>query len=154
MSIRQPLVVIKQVTDTGTSGTTAYPFFIPQDCDNIVIKVNTGATFTGTNPTCNVILQTSDDGGTTWYDCANVGTITAAVVAANALWASVPVSVAVARSGSIIGAAGASTLAGAQQSGLPLLSQYARFTVTYGGTQLANTGVTVKVMANSQSATA
>lgn len=158
MAIRLPLQTLLQTSDTATSGTVAYPFFIPQDTDNIVVKLSTGTTFTGTNPTLDVYVQTSDDGGTTWYDCANVGQITAAVSNQNARWANIPVGSFIERTQGAsllaIGAGAASTASTSQYTGVPILSRYARIYLKYGGTQLANNGVVVTVLANQQSATA
>lgn len=153
MAIRLPLTVVKTIVDTGTSGATNYDFIIPQDIDDLVFKVSTGATFTGTNPTCDIYVQTTDDGGTTWYDCANITQLTAAVTNMNAVFATVPVASAMRTSGASVlatGGAAASTTTARQFTGVPILSPLLRVTLKYGGTQLANTAVTVKVMANSQ----
>lgn len=159
MSIRLPLTTVLSITDTATSGTVAYPFQAPQDTDNFVVKFYTGATFTGTNPTLDVYFQTSDDGGSTWYDVCNLGQIVAAVSAQNARWATVPVLGAMERTQGAsvlaIGAAAASTAATSAYTGIPALSAFNRIFLKYGGTQVANTtGVQVRVYANQQSATA
>jgi hypothetical protein len=151
MSIRFPLQTIKSIKDTGTTGSvTANTFILPQDCDSVVVKAYTGATFTGTNPTCQIWLQTTDDGGSTWYDVFSLPIITAAIDKAAALWGTATV-LGQKSQGSVIGAATVSTLGSARQGGLPILSRLNRILITYGGTQLTNTGVEIRVMANSQS---
>ncbi len=158
MSIRTPLQAILNVADTATSGTVAYPFLIPQDVDDVVVKFYTGATFTGTSPTLDVYIQTSDDGGTTWYDAGNMGQITAAVSAQNARWGYFGIVNTQPRTQGAsllaIGACAASTAGSQAYTGLPLLSRYARVYLKYGGTQVANTSANVVVYANQQSATA
>ncbi len=155
MSIRLPLKTLVAVNDTATTGTASYNFFVPQDSEGIVVKAYTGATFTGTNPTVDIYIQTSDDGGTTWYDTCNLGQFTAAVSAQNARWAAIPVAVPLARTQGAsvlaIGAAAASTATVQQYTGIPVLGQINRVYLKYGGTQLTNSGVLVNVYSNSQS---
>lgn len=147
MSIRFPLQVVKSITCTATTGTTNYDFFLPQDCDSIVVKYYTGATFTGTSPTCNVFVQTTDDGGTTWYDVVKFTQIVAAVTKTNAAWATIGVNT----SRATASVSGCSTLTAGTQATLPILSRNMRIAVIVGGTQVANDGVEIRVYANSQS---
>lgn len=146
MSIRFPLSVVKSITDTATSGTVNYPFLVPQDTESLVVKVYTG-TFTGTNPTLDVYFQTTDDGGTTWYDVAHFPQFTAAVSKTQANWITIPVTM---NTKTVPSTAGCSTLAASLVSPIPLLSKECNIAVKYGGTQLANGGVEVRVYSNSQ----
>lgn len=153
MSIRQPHSPVKSITDTGTSGQTNYDFILPQDADNFVVRAYTGATFTGTSPTCDIYVQTTPDGGVNYYDMANLGQITAAVPIDSAIFAGFS-TLSDKGTGSIIGAPKASNLSGKVYSGLPIMGRACRITIKYGGTQVANTGITVDVFVNQQSATA
>lgn len=153
MAIRTPILV-KSITDTNTSGVTNYDFFIPQDTDDVVVKLYTGATFTGTNPTLDVYVQTTDDGGATWYDVCHFPQLTAAALKAAAYWAfASAVGQAKRTQGASwldIGVATSSSTGVAQYTGLPLMSTFMRIAIKYGGTQVANTGVEVRVYANHQ----
>lgn len=155
MSIRLPLQTVLNFTSTATT-TDSQTVILPQDTDNIVVKL-TATTLDGTNPTCDAYIQTSDDGGTTWYDMGNVGQITGAVVNQNARWGFFSVNSSAKRTqgASVLdmGAAAASTIGSSAYTGLPLLGRNLRVYLKFGGTQLS-TNVTVKVYANSQSATA
>lgn len=149
MAIRFPLQVVKSITNTATTGTTNYDFFLPQDCDSIAVKLYTG-TFTGTSPTLNVFVQTTDDGGTTWYDLIHLPQLVAAVTKNNANWATAGVSTGF----SVASASGCSTLGvsgiGAVAA-IPILSRNMRVAVIIGGTQVVNSGTEIRVYANSQS---
>lgn len=147
MSIRFPLQVVKSITDTATTGTVNYPFLVPQDIDGVVVKVYTG-TFTGTNPTLDVYFQTTDDGGTTWYDVAHFPQFTAAVTKQLANWITIPVNCNVK---TVPSTSGTSQLAASLITPIPLLSKECNIVVKYGGTQLTNGGVEIRVLANSQS---
>ena len=146
MSIRFPLQVVKSITNTATTGTTNYDFFLPQDCDSVVVKLYTG-TFTGTSPTINVFVQTSDDGGTTWYDLAHFAQLVAEVTKQNANWVTLGVS----NKSSNASVAGGSTLAVGLVSPIGILSRNMRVSCLVGGTQVVNTGIEIRVYANSQS---
>ena len=164
MALRLPLQGILDVvnTDLGSAsvaGGYAYPFKIPQDTDNIVVKF-TPSVVTGH---MGVILQTSDDGGTTWYDVARTSTIS---LANQPEWLSAPVISAgvnpVVRSnatagsvlGGTIGNAAASTLTSRQVSGMPILGIQNRVFAILGGGATVNSGSRIEVKVNSQSATA
>lgn len=177
MGIRLPLKTVgtfsPSANETGggsVSGGFAHAFVLPQDTDNVVVKFT--ASVVGAY---SAVLQTSDDGGTTYYDVARTSIVSNANNAVTAEWLSCPVvgvgvksTVVVASTvatgsvfsfGSIngtIGRAGASTLGQLENSGLPILSQYGRVFVRITGNITdadANTYV-AKVMVNSQSATA
>jgi hypothetical protein len=147
MSIRQPLYVVKQITNTETSGTTNYDFMLPQDCDSVSVRAYTG-TFTGTSPTIDIYVQTTPDGGSTWYDMVHMTQITAAVSKSLAQWARLGVST----QGTTTSTSGCSTLGSGLVSPLPILSQFMRIAVKLGGTQVVNAGTVIEVFANSQSA--
>lgn len=152
MGIQIPLKNIKSITDTATSSTVSYPFLIPQDTTGVVVRVYTGATFSGTSPTADVYFQTSEDGGTTWRDCVHFTQITAARSLQNAEFQPVPVigiTGTVGTSG-FTSSVAASTLAASKVSGLPILSQQNRIFLSYGGTIGTNSGINVDVLANSQ----
>ena len=174
MAIRLPLTTVLDYNDSGNVGATSVvsqTFTVPQDTDNIILKVQT-ASINGTNPTADVYLQTSDDGGTTFYDVLHLPTITGTAIAnASALWGSAPVNGVGVRSSSspaastasgttqvsvltVTGNASVRGLAAGAVSGLPILGTTNRVQISYGGTIAANNGLRVKVLVNSQSATA
>jgi len=148
MSIRIPLTKIKSVTDTATTSTVNYDFILPQDINNLVAKMSVG-TFTGTSPTADVSLQTTDDGGTTWYNLGAFAQVTTAITNANALFITIPVDGTSARTNGYTGAAAAAGTA-SYVSGVPVLSPLCRLAITYGGTIGVNAGITVTVMSGSQ----
>ena len=158
MSIRLPLQTILSYSDAGNVGASsvaggvAIPCNLPQDTDNVVMKLTAsivGATVSAT-------FQTTDDGGTTWYDVVRTPTV---AVANNTVanWATIPVisngmkTIPGSIVGGTVGSAAASVLAANSTSGLPLLSQRARVFLMYTGNITANDGVTVQVRANNQS---
>lgn len=173
MSIRLPLKTILSYDDVGQTGTTslaggvALPFIIPQDTDNVVVKLSASVIAGGVSAT----LQTTDDGGTTWYDVARTSIVSntgASILAGgdiNAVWLSVPVIGAGVATGqaypvtgcilsSGIRATAASALAGGQVSGLPILSEFARVFLIYTAAVSSTDKALVQVKVNSQSATA
>lgn len=174
MAIRLPLQKIASFTDandTGTgsvSGGIPHTFKIPHDTDNVVVKMTASVAGTGVS----AVFQTTDDGGTTYYDVARTSVVSNAN-ATTAQWLNVPVSgqgfrsavqsqTSVAGSTNVgvalntIGSAAASTLGQYQASGLPLLSPQARVFILIEGnvTSAASNSITTEVMVNSQSATA
>ncbi len=166
MSIRLPLTVVGEFSDDNDTGTGSvaggiqHPFLIPQDTDNVVVKMTASVAGTGIS----TVLQTTDDGGTTWYDVARTSIVSNANPT-TAQWLSVPVigggvtTGATFATGSIvsmgIGNASASTLAQRAVSGLPILSRQARvFNVINGNvTSAATNTLDVTVYVNSQSQT-
>lgn len=153
MGIRIPLQTILSLVDTGTTGVNNTTFQIPQDASEILCKVYTTATFTGTSPTCDIYLQTSDDGGTTWYDVCHFKQITAAIVNQNAMFQAVSVGFANQGGrglGAYIGSVAASTAAASTVTGLPMIGPLGRVSVQYGGTQLTNSGINVVISVPSQ----
>lgn len=174
MAIRLPLRTVLSYDDAGQSGTTSLAggvaklFTIPQDTDNIVVKLTASVIAGAVSAT----LQTTDDGGTTWYDVGR----TSVVSNANndiAQWLSVPVvgfgqrtnsnigsvvatgsTIAAGATGATIGSAAASTLASGSYSGMPILSQQARIFLIYTAAVSSTDLARVDVKVNSQSATA
>lgn len=163
MGIRIPTntVLTATTTDVGTSsvaGGLGFPFMIPQDTDNVVVKFQASVIAGGMS----AILQTSDDGGTTYYDVARTSIVSSAN-AATAQWLSAttispginPRTTFSGASivGGTIGSAAASTLSSGTVSGLPILGVQNRLFFVYsGGITVSSVVATVKV--NSQSATA
>jgi len=168
MAIRFPLAKIAQFTaaasETGGSsvaGGIPYTLVLPQDTDNVVLKFTASVVSGGYS----AVFQTTDDGGTTYYDVARTSVVTNAN-GTTAQWLSIPVispgvGTAVTQTTSsvytaTIGSAAASTLGSQRMSGLPLLSQQARIFVRITGdiTDAASNTYVATVMVNSQSATA
>ena len=173
MSIRLPLTTLLDVNNStinatgpaSTVGGVAHAFLIPQDTDNIVVKFTASVMAGGASAT----LQTSDDGGTTWYDVARTSIVSNAP-ATNAQWLSTPVigigvrtgvirpSVVAVGSvqsfGSVYGAIGQSPASGLGQlevSGLPILGRNARIFLRYTAAVTSIISERVTVSANSQS---
>lgn len=163
MAIRIPLQTVLDATTTdlgagSVAGGYAFPFKIPQDTDNVIVKFMPSV-LTGN---ASAYLQTSDDGGTTYYDVARTSVITLANNQ-NAHWISAAVINAGQRTGVIqqasvlvagIGASAASTLGSQQVSGLPIMGIQNRVFVVIGGGITQNDGIRVQVKVNSQSASA
>lgn len=166
MSVRLPLTTVLSYDDVGQTGATsvaggvAIPFKIPQDTDNIVVKFTASVIAGAVSAT----LQTTDDGGTTYYDVARTSVVSNSNNV-TAEWLSVPVISSgmnpivksTVNSGSIlggaIGSAAASTLASRQISGLPILSEQARIFLIYTAAVTSTDLAKVEVKVNSQSAT-
>lgn len=171
MAIRLPLTTVlssDNSTEVGAGsvvGGVAIPFVIPQDTDNIVVKFQSQTAGGGVSAT----LQTTDDGGTTWFDVAR----TSVVSSANgvlAQWLSVPThgfgqrtgnasvvavgSVVAGNSNGTIGNTPPSILGSSQYSGMPILSQQARIFLILQAGVSASTVLTTEVKVNNQSATA
>ena len=175
MSLRNPLKVVATFSDdndTGTSsvgGAILHTFQLPQDTDNVVLKFTASVVAGGLS----AVLQTTDDGGTTYYDLGRTSIVTNATNA-KAEWLSVPVngigvrttvgggtqSVAGGNAAfSVYGAIGtAESLQVTQKSvtGLPILSPQARVGIIITGdvTSAASNTCDVTIMTGSQSATA
>ena len=173
MSIRIPLRVVGNFTDSNDTGTGSviggiqHEVTLPQDCDNVVVKMTASVSGTGVS----ALFQTTDDGGTTYYDVAR-SSIVSDTKAGHEEWLNIPISGQGFRSqvvgqNSVAGATNeaialntigntpaASTLGHSQISGLPLLSQQGRVFIIIAGdvTSAASNEVVTKVMANSQSA--
>ena len=169
MSIRLPLSTLLDVNNTtiratgpaSTAGGVAHAFLIPQDTDNIVVKFTASVMAGGASAT----LQTSDDGGTTWYDVARTSIVSNAI-AENAQWLSTPVigigvrtSTGIASVGggvhtSVYSATGQSPASGLGQlevSGIPILGRNARIFLRYTAAVTSIISERITVSANSQS---
>lgn len=173
MAIRLPLFGVLDYNDaanvgaTSVAGGVAKTFMLPQDTDNIVVKLTSSITGGGVS----ALFQTSDDGGTTFYDVARTSIVSNANNT-TAEWLSIPVcgvgvqttvvggivasvgGQAAASIFSATGAAAASTLGQLEVSGLPILGQFNRVFLQYTSGVSANALARVQVKANSQSATA
>lgn len=171
MSIRLPLKVVLDVNNStivatgpaSTNGGVANTFTLPQDCDNVVVKYEASILAGGASAT----LQTSDNGGLTWFDVARTSIVSNTGGSVLAEWLSVPVAgmgfrptygVASVGTGTAVsvlsttGSSGASTLANKEFSGIPLLSQYGRIFFRYTAAVTSILNERVQVFANSQSA--
>jgi len=174
MSIRLPLQKVldqnnSTIVATGpasVAGGIGYSFMLPQDTDNVVVKFQASILAGGVSAT----LQTTDDGGTTWYDVARTSIVSNAN-ATTAQWLSVPVIGVGARTGYVvastvatgsvvatsssiyttIGSAAASTLGVSENSGLPILSQTGRVFLRYTSGVTSVLSERITVMVNSQS---
>ena len=166
MGLRKPLQTIGNFTaaasETGggsVAGGIAYPFTIPQDSDTVVVKFTASVVGAGYSAT----IQTTDDGGTTWYDVSRTSIVSNAI-SGTATWCSGHVNgvgLATAQSAfptnsiltSGIRSTAASTLAANQVSGLPILSDRGRVFVRITGdiTNAASNTYVAQVKVNSES---
>ena len=172
MGIRLPLTTVLDVNNSAevgsgpasTAGGVAHRFTIPQDTDNVVVKLQASVLAGGVSAT----FQTSDDGGTTWYDVAR-SSIVSNANATTAEWLNVGVhglgfrptygvaSVGTGTAVSILsttGTAAASTLGNKEFSGLPILGPNNRIFLRYTAAVTSVISERVQVKVNSQSATA
>ena len=172
MAIRLPLKTILSSDNNGevgagsVGGGVPLTMTLPQDTDNVVVKFTASTVGGGVS----ALFQTTDDGGTTWYDVARTSVVSNANNA-NAQWLNIPISgqgfrsaaqaqTSVAGSTNVavmlntIGSANSSTLSQSQVSGLPILSQKARVLLIITGDLTASTVLLTQVKVNSQSATA
>ena len=175
MSIRLPLKIVLDVNNdtvnaTGpasTAGGVANTFDLPQDVDGVVVKFTASVLAGGAS----AVLQTTDDGGTTWYDVGRTSIVSNANNAVSAEWLSVPVAGFGYRGGNVIastvatgsvilvsssvlntiGSAGASTLGSHSYSGMPVLSQRGRIFLRYTAAVTSIINERVRVYAQSQS---
>ena len=173
MAIRLPLKNVALFTDAGEEGVGSvgqgvpHTFVIPQDTDNVVVKFTASV-----EGAYSALLQTTDDGGTTWFDVARTSIVSNAT-GNKAEWLSTPVcgfgysttvispSVvavgSVVTRGSVLSTIGqASSLGQRAYSGMPILSQQGRvlLIITGDAADVAYNTATITVMVNSQSATA
>lgn len=173
MAIRLPLVAalsysnqtVQGAGPASVNGGVAKQFFIPQDTDNVVVKLTASVMSGGVSAT----FQTTDDGGTTWWDVARTSIVSNANSTVTAEWLSIPVvgmgistggiNSSVVATGSVVaqgstmgatGRAGASTLGILSVSGLPIMSTNARIFLRYSGTISSVINEAVTVLTNSQ----
>ncbi len=164
MAIRLPLQVVlnsDNSTEVGAgsvAGGVPVTFTIPQDTDNVVVKFTASIAGAGVS----ALFQTTDDGGTTWYDVARTSVVSNAN-ATTAEWLSIPVVGMGMRPNNVassvlstIKSAAASTVGANQYTGMPLLSQQGRIFIQITGniTSAASNYIVTQVKVNSQSATA
>lgn len=166
MSIRLPAQLV-EFQDNGligaasAAGGIAHTFTIPQDSDAVTVKVTASVAGAGVS----VVLQTTDDGGTTWYDVGRTSIVSNTAGNQNATFTAGFVNaggVATALNGfptnSVLSVGitntAASTLSANQVSGLPLLSTLARtFTIVGAGvTGVASVKTQVKVQSQANRA--
>lgn len=146
MSIRLPLKSVLDYDDAGNvgagsvAGAVAKTFNLPQDCDNILVKYTASIVGGGAQ----VALQTTDDGGTTWYEIARSSVVSNAN-GTTAEWISAGT-----QSNAYVGKASVAA-AGATNS-IPVLSPFNRVIIQYGAAVSANAKSRIQVMTNSQSA--
>ena len=171
MGIRLPLTTVldqNNSTEVGsgpasTAGGVAYQFVIPQDTDNVVVKLQASVLAGGVSAT----FQTTDDGGSTWYDVARTSIVSNAN-GTTAEWLSVPVIgvgtqntvfnqtsvVGFTNTGTVArttGSAAASSLGVSGYTGLPLLSPTNRIFMRYTNAVTSVISERVQVKVNSQS---
>ena len=163
MSIRLPLTTVLDTTHTNQGTTSvaggwAYPFKLPQDTDNVIVKMTASVTAGGVS----AIFQTSDDGGTTYFDVARTSIVSANAAGAAPEWLSIPVvGVGInplvksnANAGSVLGGsignASASTLGSREVNGLPVLGLQNRLFLISTGNATA-ISARLQVSANQQS---
>lgn len=160
MGIRFPLKTVLDVQNNGlvgaasVNGGIAQAFNIPQDTDNIVVKFTASTAGAGVS----TVLQTTDDGGTTWYDVARTSIVSDGALPEWLVGQVVGGGVSTAINGfpanSIlsvgIGNAAASTVGQRQLTGLPLLSTRARVFHRIGAGVTGVASIRVQVMVNSE----
>lgn len=164
MGIRLPLTTVLDYNDvpqTGAgsvAGGVAQTFILPQDTDNVVVKLQASVIAGGVSAT----FQTTDDGGITWYDVArtsivsNTGQSVLGGGHTNAEWLSIPVvglGVRTAQAGSVFGSTGsaaASILASKTVSGLPIMGQLNRVFLQYTAAITSTDLARVQVKVNNQ----
>lgn len=166
MGIRFPLKTVLSYDDAGQTGATsvaggvAKTFNIPADTDNVVVKLTASVIAGGVSAT----FQTTDDGGTTYYDVARTSIVSNANNT-NAEWLSIPVvgtGIATGINGFptacilsvATGRAAASSLGVRQVSGLPILSTQARVFLRYTAAVTSTDLALVEVKVNSETGTA
>lgn len=174
MAIRIPLKTVVSSNNAGevgagsVSGGVPITFTLPQDTDHIIVKLR-ASTVGGA---VSALFQTTDDGGTTWYDVARTSIVSNTANLYNPEWLDIPVSgpfFPTVPNGSVVAVgsvqatgrlfatpknAAASTLSGASYSGLPVMGPYNRIMLILTGDLTASTILTTEVKVNSQSATA
>lgn len=150
---------------TSLIGGVIKSFTLPQDTDNVVVKLQASVLAGGVSAT----FQTTDDGGTTWYDVARTSVVSNTAGGTLAEFLNIGVnglgfrptygntSVGTGTAVSVLsttGSAGASTLSSKEFSGLPIMSQQGRVFLRYTSAVTSIISERVQVKVNSQSATA
>jgi hypothetical protein len=164
MGIRFPLKTILDAQNNGTIGAAsvnggiAHTFNIPQDSDTIVVKLTASVAGAGVS----TVLQTTDDGGTTWYDVARTSIVSNSAAGGQEAWIAGFVNaggMATAQNfsptnsilSSGIRSTAASTLSQNQVSGLPVLGTLGRVFHRIEAAATAVSSVRVQVKVNSES---
>lgn len=163
MGVRLPLQTVLDQNDSGdvgansVAGGVGYNFTMPQDADTIIVKLTASVAGGGVS----AVLQTTDDGGTTFYDVgrtsvvSNANNTTAVFTAGFVNAGGVATAVNAFPANSILSVGirntAASTLATNQVSGLPILSPLNRVFLIYTGNITLNDLARVQVKVNSQS---
>ena len=177
MAIRLPLQTVLDVNNStvnatgpaSVNGGVANAFNLPQDTDNVLVKLEASVLGGGVS----AVFQTSDNGGSTWYDIARTSIVSNTAGSVLAQWLSIPVVGVGVRTGvvapsvvavgsvqtfgsvySATGSAAASTLGQLEVSGLPVMGIRNRVFLRYTAAVTSIISERVQVMANSQSATA
>lgn len=144
MAIRKPLKIFS-TTQTGVAD-IGVEFDVPQDVESLIFKLWTAATVLDAG-SVDIYVQTTDDGGTTWYDCGHfIQVTTAEITKAAANWMVVPVSgtVVAQNANGYVGVCTAKSIAASKNTGLPILDRHVRIYFDYA-TAATNGGVTVDV---------
>lgn len=162
MAIRLPLRTVLSQNNNDEVGAGSVngvvagsAFTLPTDTDNVVVKLK--ATVAGGG--VSAMLQTTDDGGTTWFGVGRTSIVSAAT-GDNTEWLSVPVagfgmtSSSVVATGSVIGgtpigSAKPSVLASKSLTGLPILSPTARIAIQLQA-GITSSSILTEVKVNSQ----
>lgn len=173
MGIRFPLKAVlsysNQVEQGGgpasVAGGVAKTFTLPQDTDNVLVKLAASVKGGGVSAT----FQTSPDGGTTWYDVQRTS-IVSNTPSGFEEWLSIPtinpgqrtsqIIASVVATGSVvsfgsvntaIGNSPASTLSVKEISGLPVMGPYNRIFLRYTSAITSVINEAVTVYANNES---
>jgi len=145
--IRYPLTSLFAASINATAN-VQHTFTLPaNDIDGLVVKL-VAQTMTNNN-NLDVFVQTSDDGGTTFYDCVHFQTLNNTVTNANAMFATIPVNIG---DGVLVSSPGNGSIAASTRSGLPLLGLVGRVRWIFtgaSGTSLCS--ATVSLLGNNQS---
>lgn len=162
MAIRLPLTTVVSLTNDNEVGAgsvngvvASAPFQIPIDTDNVLVKLT--ATVAGGG--VSAMLQTTDDGGSTWFGAGRTSIVSAAT-GDNVEWMSIPVAgfgvptASIVAVGSVIssggvGSAKPSVLSSKSMTGLPLLSATARIALQLQA-GVTSSSILTQVKANSQ----
>lgn len=174
MAIRIPLKTVVSSDNNGevgagsVAGGVPINFMLPQDTDGVLVKLRASTVGGGVS----ALFQTTDDGGTTWYDVARTSIVSNTANAYNPEWLEIPVvgpffptvpAGSVVATGSVQATGtmfatprntAASTLGQRSYSGLPIMGQKARIMLILTGDLTASTLLTTEVKVNDQSATA
>ena len=88
MAIRLPLqVALDYHSSIAAAGTDAATCILPQDTDSVTVMLSSSVFGIAT---LNTYIQTTPDGGSTWYDMANLGQMTAVTGPTTATAAAAP----------------------------------------------------------------